>query len=960
MCPPSSIAPVAGSTACNKCSEGFTTPNTTRTACSVCLPGRAGPTCQKCRPGTWSAGGNASSLVQCTSCPNGTHSMLAGSTSDKDCKPITDKSWQSINITVSVNSTDSCNTTAQKQLADMILLEIASRTAPQHTSATQMANATCTATSVRRGAVLKAVGSTYSFFVSTVGLLGSFSDLQTQLQWTLGTTYTLGATFQTVPVVILPPGSCKDNPGADVIPNAVWNCSVTQNGEWCQAMGCADTFVPSSGLLTAQCVDGKFVKKQGECVVNRACKGNPAADIFPNAVWNCNVTQDGEWCQAVRCADNFLPSSGPLAAQCMGGKFVKRQGDCFSYSMFPCLSSIRPCAQVPRSTGQCASDGIRYGCVCILGATWNPTTQECACDAGTEFNATANACVAINPCASNPCAGKPGSSGTCTPEPMPSTGHSCSCTAGYSWADGACQDTSGCAGNPCRATENSDGTCRDVRAPGTGYVCGCNNGYAWADGWCQDVDGCIGSPCTGKALVDGNCYDTPASGLDYWKSPFICGCVEGYSWIDGKCQDTPACEYNDCDSGNGNGTCFDNPAPKTGYTCGCKPGTAWTDDAGSGFGGCTRCATNPCAPAKMPRLSGTCYERPELASVFACGCATGAWWDGTACSPADGTCVQVFAGLTGLNGYKGDGGPATAALFWKPSGLAVDAAGNVFIADAWNAVIRKVSATGTVTTLVTREQMVSGYLEPAHVLVVPGGDVYFTTGTNHVYRLSNAGVLSNISVADPDIAFWGLAQHASMIYVVGTYYGVKNGAIYSFPSDLSGYTSIAPVAPRDQPYNPRGLTFNGAGGDAFVVAYPHVLEWAGTGAPDTFSVWNTGSDTAANDVLATSAKLSAMAVASDAAGNLLISDVKYERDSITFDIVPVHCVVWHMKASNGKLWLVAGKVGTCGSAIDPNNAASTQIGPPRGMAFDPSGEWAYIADADNERVLKVKLTCGRG
>uniref|UniRef100_A0A383V429 Laminin EGF-like domain-containing protein n=1 Tax=Tetradesmus obliquus TaxID=3088 RepID=A0A383V429_TETOB len=86
LCPPGSIAPGAGSTKCDKCSEGFTTPKKSRTACSVCLPGRAGPTCQKCSPGTWSAGGDPSSTV-CTSCPAGTHSVMAGSTTHKDCKP---------------------------------------------------------------------------------------------------------------------------------------------------------------------------------------------------------------------------------------------------------------------------------------------------------------------------------------------------------------------------------------------------------------------------------------------------------------------------------------------------------------------------------------------------------------------------------------------------------------------------------------------------------------------------------------------------------------------------------------------------------------------------------------------------------------------------------------------------------------------------------------------------------
>src|SRR5919198_123248 len=49
--------------------------------------------------------------------------------------------------------------------------------------------------------------------------------------------------------------------------------------------------------------------------------------------------------------------------------------------------------------------------------------------------------------------------------------------------------------------------------------------------------------------------------------------------------------------------------------------------------------------------------------------------------------------------YAGDGGPATAARLYYPEGLAVDAAGNLFIADNGNHRIRKVSPDGIITTV---------------------------------------------------------------------------------------------------------------------------------------------------------------------------------------------------------------------------------------------------------------------
>jgi sugar lactone lactonase YvrE len=59
--------------------------------------------------------------------------------------------------------------------------------------------------------------------------------------------------------------------------------------------------------------------------------------------------------------------------------------------------------------------------------------------------------------------------------------------------------------------------------------------------------------------------------------------------------------------------------------------------------------------------------------------------------------ISTLAG-TGINGYDGDEDPAASAMLNFPWGVAVNAAGEVFIADEGNAAIRKVDATGTITT----------------------------------------------------------------------------------------------------------------------------------------------------------------------------------------------------------------------------------------------------------------------
>jgi len=59
--------------------------------------------------------------------------------------------------------------------------------------------------------------------------------------------------------------------------------------------------------------------------------------------------------------------------------------------------------------------------------------------------------------------------------------------------------------------------------------------------------------------------------------------------------------------------------------------------------------------------------------------------------------ITTVAG-NGTAGYTGDNGPATSAKMYQPAGLAVDSAGNLYFADSGNDVVRRVS-NGTITTV---------------------------------------------------------------------------------------------------------------------------------------------------------------------------------------------------------------------------------------------------------------------
>jgi hypothetical protein len=117
--------------------------------------------------------------------------------------------------------------------------------------------------------------------------------------------------------------------------------------------------------------------------------------------------------------------------------------------------------------------------------------------------------------------------------------------------------------------------------------------------------------------------------------------------------------------------------------------------------------------------------------------------------------ITTVAG-NGAAGHTGDGGPATAATLNNPVGLAVDAAGDLFIADAGNNVVRKVGTNGVITTVAgTGVSGVSGDGGPATAATLNGpqgvavdaaGDLFIAdAGNNVVRKVAPGGVITTFA-----------------------------------------------------------------------------------------------------------------------------------------------------------------------------------------------------------------------
>jgi uncharacterized protein (TIGR03437 family) len=323
--------------------------------------------------------------------------------------------------------------------------------------------------------------------------------------------------------------------------------------------------------------------------------------------------------------------------------------------------------------------------------------------------------------------------------------------------------------------------------------------------------------------------------------------------------------------------------------------------------------------------------------------------------------ITTVAG-NGSQGYSGDNGLATSAQLAGPGGVALDSAGSLYIADTYNNRIRKVS-NGVIATVAGNGAWgYSGdnglaasaqFARPGGVAVDLAGNLYIADTDNNCIRKVSNGVIATVAGGGSVLGDNGPSTGAQLynpsgvaLDAVGNLYiadsannrirKVSNGVITTVAGNGTlGYSGDNGPATSAQLALPGGVALDSAGSLYIADTYYGLIRKVSNGVIAT--VAGNGGIVLGDNGPATSAELEhPSGVAVDAAGTLYIADMHSNRIR---------------KVSNGVITTVAGN-GTEGFSGDNGPATSAQLDLPSGIAVNAAGD-LYIADLNNQRIRKV-------
>ncbi len=332
--------------------------------------------------------------------------------------------------------------------------------------------------------------------------------------------------------------------------------------------------------------------------------------------------------------------------------------------------------------------------------------------------------------------------------------------------------------------------------------------------------------------------------------------------------------------------------------------------------------------------------------------------------------IATIAGTTAA-GFSGDNGPATAAQVYGPLGIAVDSAGNIYFADRFNDRLRKINTAGVITTIAGTGT--GGYNgddiaattaqlnDPFGVAVDNAGNVYVAEHSNHrVRKISSMGIITTVAgtgtsgyngdgiaataaqlneprgVAVDKFGHLFIADQANnRVRQVTLSTGIISTIAGSGVQGFGGDGGPATAAMLNGPYAMAADTLQ----NLYICDVDNQrirkINWAGvitTVAGTGIGSYN------ADGIPATAAQLNEpIGVAINASGELFIADAWNER------IRKVD--------QSGIISTYAG-IGTAGLGADSVAAAACAFYNPYGIAINQAG-YVYICDQSNQRIRRT-------
>jgi sugar lactone lactonase YvrE len=268
--------------------------------------------------------------------------------------------------------------------------------------------------------------------------------------------------------------------------------------------------------------------------------------------------------------------------------------------------------------------------------------------------------------------------------------------------------------------------------------------------------------------------------------------------------------------------------------------------------------------------------------------------------------VTTYAGTTGVQGSMD--GPAATATFKVPQGMAMDASGNIYVADMYNNKIRKISSNGFVSTLagsglagdVDGIGTAASFNSPSGVAIDINGNVYVADYWNHKIRMiTPGGKVTTFAGSGVEGSEDKKGKLASFIYPQGIAID-KDGNLYVTDSNIQKVRKITPDSVVS--------TYAGTG----VLGYTN-----GSSANATFN--------------------GPIGLTIDADGNVYVSE---SGNNAIRKIT-----------KNGFVSTFAGSITGDDGSADGTGTNATFFNP-TGLAMDIQGNM-YVADLDNHKIRKI-------